>query len=68
MKTIELKTAVVIELGHVTNLDQSESSKIITSHMTQQGKQTLTNRKLCNFKQTLTNRKLCNFAQHFLQV
>ena len=39
IKTIELKTAMAIELGHVTNLDQSESSKITTSHVTQQGKQ-----------------------------
>ena len=51
MKTIEVKTAVAVELGHVTNLDQSVSSKITTSHVTQQGKETLTNRKLCNFVQ-----------------
>ena len=56
MKTIELKTTMAIELGHVTNLDQSVSCEITTSHVTQQ------------HKQTLTNRKLCNFAQHFLPV
>ena len=51
MKTTELKTGVAIELGHVTNLDQSVSSKITISHVTQQGKETLTNRKLCNIVQ-----------------
>ena len=37
MKTVQLKTAVATELGHVTFIDQSESIKI-TSHVTQQGK------------------------------
>ena len=38
MKTIQLKTAMAIKLGHVTFMDQSESIKITTSHVTQQGK------------------------------
>ena len=38
MKTIQLKTAMAIELGHVTFMDQSESIKNITGHVTQQGK------------------------------
>ena len=56
MKTNELKTAVANYLGHVTQLDQSRSSKITISHVNQQG------------KQILTKRKLRNFAPHFLCV
>ena len=37
-----------ISIGHVTLIDQSESSKIITSHVTHEGKHKLTNMKLCN--------------------
>ena len=37
MKTIQLKTAMAIKLGHVTFMDQSEAIKL-SSHMTQQGK------------------------------
>ena len=37
MKTIQLKTAMAFELGHVTFLGQSQSIKI-TSHVTQMGK------------------------------
>ena len=38
MKTIQLKTVMAIELSHVTFMDQSESIKITTGHVTQQGK------------------------------
>ena len=38
MKTIQLQTAVAIELGQETFMDQSESIKITTGHVTQQGK------------------------------
>ena len=37
MKTLKLKTAMALELGHMTYIDQSESFKI-TSHVTPQGK------------------------------
>ena len=56
MKTVELKTTMANCLGDVTYLDQSGLSKTIISHVTQQG------------KQILINRKLCNFAPHFLPV
>ena len=38
MKTIQLKTAMAIQLGHVTFMDQSDLIKITTGHVTQQGK------------------------------
>ena len=38
METIQLKTAMTIELGHVTFMDKSESIKITTGDVTQQGK------------------------------
>ena len=56
METFELKTAMANCLGHVTYLNQSGLSKTTISHVNQQG------------KQTLANRKLCNFAPHFLPV
>ena len=36
MKTHKLKTAMALELGHMTYIDQSESFKITTSHVTLQ--------------------------------
>ena len=38
MKTFQMKTVMALELGHMTYIDQSESFKITTSHMTPQGK------------------------------
>ena len=38
MKTIQLKTAVAMKLGHVTCMDQSEAIKITTGHVTTTGK------------------------------
>ena len=38
MKTFQSKTAMALELGHMTYTDQSVSFKITTSQVTQQGK------------------------------
>ena len=38
MKTLQLKTVMALELGHMTYIDQSMSFKITTSHVTLQGK------------------------------
>ena len=38
MKTFQLKTAMALELGHMTYIDQSVSFKITISHVTSQGK------------------------------
>ena len=38
MKTPQLKTAMALELAHMTYIDQSESFKITTSHVTPQAK------------------------------
>ena len=38
MKTFQLKTAMALELGHMTYIDQPWSFKIITGHVTLQGK------------------------------
>ena len=38
MKTFQLKTAVALELGHMTYIDLSVSFKITISHVTLQGK------------------------------
>ena len=38
MKTFQLKTAMALELGHMTFTDQSGPFKITTGHVTLQGK------------------------------
>ena len=38
MKTLQLKTAMALKLGHMTYTDQSWSFKKTTGHVTLQGK------------------------------
>ena len=53
MKTIQLKTAMAICFGHMTILDQSESFKTNSDHVTNKVNIKLTNQKPCNFAHVL---------------
>ena len=54
MRTIELKNAMANLLGHVTKLDQSRSSKVTTSHVTQEVKQKNDQQEAVQFCTTLS--------------
>ena len=53
MKTIQLKTAMALSFDHMTRIDQSESFKTNSDHVTHKGRYKLTNQKPGNFAHVL---------------